>query len=103
ANFLNWTDGANWLSSSAPSPGDSLVFDDPLLKGALSPTNDFAVDTAFGGMLFAPTAAADTLIGNEITLSGLVENDATNLLETISLPLVLSGAVTFNTSSNDLN
>lgn len=95
----NWSDAGNW-TPGAPNPGDSLVFSG---STQITPNNDTAADTLFGGILFAPTASTFTLTGNEITLSGLVENDATNQAQNISLPLVLSGAVTFNTSSNDVN
>src|ERR1035438_1950461 len=99
----NWMTAGNWSPGpGAPNPGDSLVF-----KGLTqtSPNNNFAVDTVFGGILFTPTASTFTLGGNEITLSGLVENDTTNILQTIDLPLLIltNTVVTFNTSSNDLN
>jgi autotransporter-associated beta strand protein len=95
----NWSTGGNWLPG-APNPGDNLIFDG---STQTTPNNDFPADTLFGNVTFAPTASAFTLTGNEIYLGGLVENDATNQLQTISLPLVLTNNVTFNTSSNDLN
>ena len=97
----NWMTAGNW-SPGVPNPGDNLIF-----AGSTQTTanNNFAMDTLFGGILFAPNAAPFTLTGNEITLSGLVENDATNQLQTIDLPnLILTNTtVTFNTSSNDLS
>src|ERR1022692_1275261 len=101
----NWMTAGNW-SPGVPNPGDNLIF-----AGSTQTTanNNFAMDTLFGGILFAPNAATNatpfTLTGNEITLGGLVENDATNLLQTIDLPILIltNTTVTFNTSSNDLN
>lgn len=92
----NWSTAGNW-SPGAPNAGDSLIFD-----GSTRPTpnNDFSVGTGFGGIQFAPLASAFTLGGNGITFAGLVENDSTNVLQTISLPLVLTNATTFNAVSN---
>src|ERR1035438_4247717 len=100
----NWLTAGNWLPGpGAPNPGDSLVF-----AGSTQTTanNNFAVDTLFGGILFAPNAATNlapfTLTGNEITLSGLVENDATNLLQTIDLPILIltNTTVTFRSEEH---
>ena len=95
----NWSTAGNWQAGTAPLAGDSLVFAG---SSQTTPNNDFPVDTLFNGIVFSPTAAPFTLTGNEATLTGLVENDTTNQIQTINLPLVLSGAVTFNTSSNDV-
>ena len=96
----NWSDAANWVGATAPVAGNTLDFTG---NANTSPNNDFTADTAFGGLLFDANAATFTLTGNEITLSGLVENDATNTLQTITLPLLISTPVTFNTVSNDLS
>ncbi len=96
----NWTTAANWSLTTAPNPGDSLIFDG---STQTTPNNDFAAGTLFGGIAFAPTALPFTLTGNSILLTGLVVNDATNQFQTIELPLVLTNSVTFNTASNDLN
>src|SRR5438093_5709812 len=47
----NWTTAANWLGGVAPAPGDRLVFDGTT---RLTATNNFPVDTSFGGIIFAP-------------------------------------------------
>ncbi len=96
----NWSTAANWQAGTAPVAGDTLDFTG---STQTSPNNDFTADTAFGGLLFDNNAATFTLTGNEITLSGLVENDATNTLQTLALPLHITAPVTFNSVSNDLS
>ena len=95
----NWTTAGNW-SPGTPSAGDSLIFDG---STRLTPNNDLTSGTLIGGINFAPGASPFTLGGNQILLQGTVQNDATNQLQTIGTPLVLTNTVTFNTVSNDLN
>ncbi len=89
----NWTTGANW-GGTAPEA------DDPLFFGGttrLTPSNDFAADTAFGGITFNAGAGAFSLSGNRITLGGNVTNNAANN-QTIGLPMILDDIRTLNVS-----
>src|SRR5262245_37243678 len=61
----SWSVGLNWVSSSAPSPGDFLFFD-----GAAAPTpfNDLVAGTQFNAITFNPGATTFSVGGNAITL-----------------------------------
>ena len=95
----NWSTSGNWFTAT-PVAGDSLIFDGSVQT---SPNNDLTAGTLIGGINFAPGASTFTLGGNQILLQGTVQNDATNQLQTIDIPLVLTNVVTFNTVSNDVN
>src|SRR3954452_3458691 len=79
----NFQTAANW--DAAPSAGAVLAF-----AGAnrLNPNNNFAADTSFGGITFAPSAGAFTIGGNRILLGGDVNDNAT-AAQTILLGLAL--------------
>ena len=82
----NWTTASNW-SPAAAVAGDVLTFDG---STRLTPLNDFAAGTAFGGIAFAPAAGAFVIGGNSITLDGDILSTAANN-QTMNIPLVLSG------------
>src|SRR5688572_14859259 len=84
----NWTTPDNWLGESAPVPLDLLTFSGTT---RLTPSNDFATGTSFGGINFDATAGAFTLGGNAVTLAANagVLNASSNL-QTINLPLTLA-------------
>src|SRR4051812_16423137 len=88
ANNSLWSTATNWAGATAPVAHDSLVFDG---FARLTPNNDFAAGTAFDGISFAPNAGAFTLVGNQFTLSGNINDDTPILSETINLPLTLNG------------
>ena len=96
---VQWKNPLNWDGGLAfPATGDSLLFSG---ANGLTNTNDFANGTLFNGISFDNSAGAFTLGGNSITLGGnLVNNAATaSTVETISLPIVLSGNTVVNISA----
>ena len=93
----NWSSARNWVGDNVPAPNDSLVFDG---FARLTPTNDFAPSTAFGGLTFAPTAGAFTLTGEQISLHGDITNNTTVLVQTINTPLALDATRTVDVTSN---
>src|SRR5436190_7425243 len=88
ANNSLWSTATNWAGNTAPVAHDSLTFDG---FARLSPNNDFAPGTAFDGITFAPSAGAFNLLGNQITLSGNINDNTAVLPETITLGLLLDG------------
>src|SRR4051794_27397431 len=64
ANDL-FTTPLNWAADVTPAPLDSLTF-----AGAtrLTPSNNFAAGTAFGGITFDASAGAFTIGGNALAL-----------------------------------
>ena len=94
-NSANWNDVGNW-NPGLPSAGDSLIFD---TSAQTSPFNNIT-DGVFGGINFTPTSAQYILGGNSIVLDGALVVNSNTVLQTLSLPIVLSNAVTFNTVSN---
>ena len=94
----NWQTADNW--SSPVAAGDVLVFG----SGArLTPNNDFAVATAFAGIVFNSDAVDSfTLDGNALTLNGAVANNG-SLTQTINLDMALAaGSGVFNTGAGNL-
>lgn len=91
----NWNDSGNW-NPGLPVAGDSLIFD---TSAQTSPNNDIT-DGVFGGINFTPAGAQYVLGGNSITLDGALVVNSNTLLQTLSLPIVLTNTVTFNTVSN---
>src|SRR5688572_20887947 len=83
----NWTTPANWLSDAAPAPLDLLTFSGTT---RLTPSNDFAAGTSFGGIGFDASAGTFTLGGNAISLVqlGHIVNNSANA-QTINLPVTL--------------
>ena len=92
----NWQTAANW--TTMPVAGDTLNF----AGGRLTATNNFAVDTSFGGLVFPSGSSAFTLGGNSITLTGGVTNGGSNA-QTINLAMAIpsgSHSVTTNASGD---
>ena len=89
-----WTTPGNW-TPGAPNPDDALIFG---ASSQLAPENNFPAGTTFSGLTFNATDSY-TLTGNSIGLIGPVENSG-SALQTLSLPLVITNAVSFNTVSN---
>jgi len=94
-NGTNWRTSNNWSPNTRPAANDSLVFAGTT---SVSNTNNFAADTAFAGISFSNGAGAFTLAGNRITLTGNVVNNDDSL-QTLNLPMILSGNRTFQTAS----
>ena len=71
---------------ATPNTGEILTFD-----GFAKTTNidNFAAGSGFGGLVFADTAGAFTLTGNQLKLQGDIDDNAPVETETISLPLLL--------------
>jgi hypothetical protein len=103
-----WSNGvANW-SGVNPIATDVLVYD---LVGSGSSVNDLVAGSSFKSIQFNTGAAAFTLTGNAVNLTGfggeVVRNNSKNV-QTINLPVTLgasgainaaSGAVVFDTSA----
>lgn len=90
----NWQTAANW--TTLPTAGSALTF----AGGRQLSTNNFAVNTSFGGLSFNSGAPAFTLSGNAIILSGNVSNDSSNT-QSINLPVALAtGAHSVTTNAN---
>jgi autotransporter-associated beta strand protein len=94
----NWLTGANWTGGAAPGTNNFLTF-----AGATrtSPNNDFPAGSAFTGIGFSANAAAFTLGGNDIALTGDILNSSANN-QTISLNLALAGTRTAIVGTNRL-
>jgi autotransporter-associated beta strand protein len=84
-----WSTYANW-NGWAPAPGELLSFG----SGTNMVTdNDYPNGTQFSGIIFTIDAAAYTLAGHTISLSGPITNDSSNN-QTISLSLTGSSGLT---------
>jgi autotransporter-associated beta strand protein len=88
ADTGSWTTALNWVGGIAPTPntGEILTFD-----GFAKTTNmdNFAAGSGFGGLVFASTAGAFTLTGNQLKLQGDITDNAPVVTQTIGLPLLL--------------
>lgn len=93
----NWGTGLNW-GGTAPLAGDSLSFSG---STRLTSVNNLTADTRFAGITFNSGAGAFTLSGNRITLGGDVTNNSASL-QTLSLPLLLDAARSFNMAAGNL-
>ena len=83
----HWSDGANWQSGFAPSPGDNLIFP----AGALQTTNvnDFTgAASAFGTIQISGNNY--DLTGNQVSLAGNIISAGTS--NSLGLDLQLSAA-----------
>ena len=93
ADSGSWTTALNWVGGIAPTAnsGEILTFD-----GFAKTTNfdNFAAGSGFGGLVFAGTAGAFTLTGNQLKLQGNITDNAPVVTETISLPLLLDATRT---------
>lgn len=95
----NWT-SANWSGANI-TEGSVPVFGSGSRNG---PINNFTAGTSFGGLQFDAAAAAFTLTGNSINLTGMVSHDGTSL-QTVNMPLVLasgSGAISVSAPAGTL-
>ena len=96
----NWATGSNWLSTSAPVSGDSLVFD--LTTPNNSNTNNINGLTVTGISFPVTAVGSYTLNGNGVNLGwqttgtgityvGDIANDST-MTQTVNLPIILDSA-----------
>ena len=91
---INWSTPGNWDGDlTAPVTNDSITFDGTL---RLSNNNDLTADAVFGPITFNAGAGAFVIGGNRITLGGDISDSSPNL-QTVNLPLVLSGNRTIST------
>ncbi|HTR42298.1 MAG TPA: autotransporter-associated beta strand repeat-containing protein [Pseudomonadales bacterium] len=106
----NWSVGANWLSTVAPRPYDTLYFINQS-GGAYTPNNDFANGMPFDGIIFTNSSAPFTLGGNSILISGQTNNynanigitNTTSQAETVNNNLALDwGYYTFYSPAGSL-
>ncbi len=89
-----WSTPGNW-GGTAPVANDTLFF-----EGSLKAvnTNDLPEDTSFAGIVFKSGAAAFTLAGKRLTLTGNVTNLSTSA-QTVNLPVILTGTPVFYASN----
>lgn len=100
AGNANWSTKQNWGSG----PGSGFAQDDFLIFGGnlrLTNTNNVTAGTNLIGITFNNTAGAFVLAGNSVTLGGNITNNDADL-QTINLPLILSGSRTFDAVSGNL-
>jgi len=88
----NWSTTLNW--NTVPVANDDLTFAGTT---QLTNTNNITAGTAFTGITFAAGAGAFVLGGNQITLSGAVNNYSTSL-QTINLDIILNSTQTFSSA-----
>ncbi len=90
-----WSETGNW-SAGVPGSGDTLVF--PPGASRLSSTNDLAVGTVFGSLVF--NGGGYTIEGNGFGLSGGVGGNGS---ATVSTSVQLASSQTFQVSGLTLN
>ena len=98
-----WSNSANW-SGASPSTGDVLPFGTAGGGGATL-NNDIA-SGSFASLQFESGAPPFTLNGNSVTLTGdlgsnVVLNNSTNI-QTVNLPITLTGAANLNAASGPI-
>ena len=88
----NWMTPSNWVGNIAPVAGDDLVF--PAGAGLLTSTdNNFPAGTAFNSITIS--GIGYDLYGNSLTLNSGMTLATTTSGDTIEVPIVLGGNVTF--------
>lgn len=92
----NWSTLANWGADTAPNYANALVF-----AGTNNLTTNNDATASVAAITFNSGADPFTLNGNSVTLGGNITNNSTNL-QTINLPLVLSGNRTIATTSGNI-
>jgi fibronectin-binding autotransporter adhesin len=92
----NWSDPANW-GGSAPVAANNLFFAG---STRVAPVNDIAANTQFASLTFSSGAAAYTLTGNAINLTGDLVNNSANL-QTVNIPLAIA-SINLNAATGDL-
>ena len=100
ANNL-WTTADNW-GGVHPATGSQLKFGALAPSGQIISHNDISGTPQYNGLRFQSNAAAYTLEGNAIGLTGAVVNESAND-QIIALPLVLgAGGGSFDTGAKNL-
>lgn len=91
----NWATAGNWTGVNAPpAAGDTPAFG-AQGAGGLTLNNNLTAATSYLGLTFNAGAPAFTLTGNSLTTTGgIVDNSFS--LETITLPIILSGSHSVN-------
>jgi autotransporter-associated beta strand protein len=100
ANPNHWNDSANWQGGTLPARSRPLVFD----TANTTNTNNFAANSQFKGITFNSGAAAFTLAGNAVNLTGdVINNDADTQTIGLTGGLVLDGGTrTFNAAAGNV-
>jgi autotransporter-associated beta strand protein len=92
-----WSAAQNWQPDRVPAAGDILAFAGS--GGATS--NDLASGMRLGGLIFPVGSGAFELGGNEISLSGAIQNSSENT-QTIGVPLALASNLHISSIDSDL-
>jgi len=94
----NWGAAANWVSGFVPGTGDLVTFD-----GTRQLTANLETNYTVAGLTFAATAGAFNLTSaaNTLTMAGGVTNNSAQV-QTLNVPVILSGVPTFALVSNNL-
>lgn len=97
----DWNNAANWNPAALPVTGDSFIFGAAGTSGTTL-GNTFAAGFNVAGITFNSGAAAFTMAGNAITLSGDITNNST-AAQTINEAITLSGIRTVTTTTGGGN
>jgi autotransporter-associated beta strand protein len=95
----NWTSNPNWLGGKGPGVGDTATFAG---STRLTPSMDSSYSLA--GLAFAGTADSFVLgnVASTLSLTGIgVVNNSTHL-QTLDMPIVVSGSPAFNAAAGDV-
>jgi autotransporter-associated beta strand protein len=85
----NWNTKTNWDNNVVPSAGAALTFAGTT---RLAPNNNLAAGTDFANIAFDVGAGGFTLGGNQVKMTGLIQNNSTNA-QTIHMPIYLDAGV----------
>ena len=94
-----WVNGTNWAGGVSPLSGDLVTF-----AGTVQTTPNMMNSYVIGSLAFSNNAGAFNITNNgagTLNLTGGVTNNSTNV-ETVSVPVAMSGAQSFNAASNSL-
>jgi autotransporter-associated beta strand protein len=93
-----WGNGLNWAGGFSPLTGDLVTF-----AGANQLTPNMESSYSIGSLTFDGTAGKFNITNsaNTLTLTGSLTNNSTNT-ETLSVPVALSGAPTFNAAAGNI-
>ena len=86
----NWSDSSNWGVTGVPVAGDDIHFAG---SARTSPINNLAADLSFASITFDSGAAAFSITGARVTLTGSITNNSANA-QSVGLAVILSGTVT---------
>ncbi len=90
----NWSTTANWLSGTAPTTGNDLLFNNSTSRTNVNNIGSLSIGT----MTFANPAGAFSISGSAINLGSITNTSANN--QTLSLAVIQSTNGTYDATSN---